>query len=562
MDDPENEVADGLSDPLLVHCTAGDKFTLPFPDKLASTRIYDHQWTILPSKVANIPCASIEPDALLDTLNTIFDTHFNFSPGVEACLEEFIDDGCDLGEVYGYLRPWWPRDGSVERFDTIPEEMQARREKDYNLRSKAVTGNRIRNSSVPPRRVWDLYANRVLPYYVLKPGEDWKGREALPKNLWTVSHTWRPLSERQSVLTTINGKMWRVPIPRGTTLNAIRDELLILGAEYIFLDVLCLRQKDEHLPELESVRKREWRLDIPTIGFVYNENLIRPVVVCFNGLGLPFRNERVDPNDQFHWFNRVWTLQETPFVLIFGGLEHKFQQVMLYSSLIHGGIRWPPGIREEFRNRILSFPKSYTMNNTMMDALDRIGGRSYSNPVDQVACLAYLVGCPTLPIYDADMDVEVAWSLLVECLAEKDRARLLFCDFKSPETRSGSWRPTWKQVQMYIRSAGHADVMDDQSFWEYLMHLEGSSPTLGYRYGIDVYYHEIDIVRGCRIDATHTPGTSAALRIKIPLGQGKRYISLPITAVLEPSVILDKEYILVKTEDFGLSKWIVAEFKG
>lgn len=169
--------------------------------------------------------------------------------------------------------------------------------------------------------------------------------------------------------------------------------------------MLCLRQKDERLPGLENIRKREWRLDIPTIGFVYNESVNRPTVVYFNGLGLPFRNERVDPNDQFHWFNRVWTLQETPAVLIFGGLEHKFPPLNLHNG-IGPDNRWPPGIRSDFCNLILGCTRF--RDSDILGALSSMKTRSYSNPVDQVACLTYLIHCSALPVYDADMDVEVA----------------------------------------------------------------------------------------------------------------------------------------------------------
>ena len=205
---------------------------------------------------------------------------------------------------------------------------------DYKIQTEAVVGNHVTKSNIPPRRVWDLYTNRVLPYHAMGFALDSAPR--LPTNLWAVSHSWRPASERQHVLTTINGKAWHVPIPKGTTLNTIRDELLILGAEYVFLDVLCLRQKDELLPEMEGIRKREWRVDIPTIGHVYNGrkhydlSSQTPIVIFFNGLGLPFRDDPVDPHDDFHWFNRVWTLQETPQVTVFGGLQHK--QGSMYPS--------------------------------------------------------------------------------------------------------------------------------------------------------------------------------------------------------------------------------------
>lgn len=621
MDDPENEAADGLSDPLLVRRTVGNGFTLPFPGELAPTRVYNHQWAVLPSKVANIPCTSMDPGALLDTLNTIFDTRFRLTPGVEACLAEFIDDGCDLGQVYGYLRPWWPRDGSVAEFDTLPAEMLERRQKDYDLRSTAVTGNRITNPRIPPRRVWDLRANRVLPYHALKlrtPGDTY----IFGHQIWSVSHSWRPLSERQSVLSTINGKAWCVPIPIGTTLNAIRDELLVLGADYVFLDVLCLRQKDEHLPEFESIRKREWRLDIPTIGHVYNENPDRPTIVYFNGLGLPFRNEKVDPNDQFHWFNRVWTLQESPSCMIIGGL---------INSGVDGGISprgpfrvmgnsWPSALRQDFRELIKNCPRVFT--SSCEDVLECVKSRSCANPVDQVACIAYLVRCDTLPIYDGDMDVEVAWQLLMECLPALDRTRLLFSDFGA-RRQSGSWQPTWEQAKAFAHSIPHRPFAEPGSKFSYttnslqlpwekpepsthyiagppsrgssskywseptfqkatfsipnrrpivrsydqdVLHLEGSSPTLGYMYGFDAYYHTPFVVVGCRIHGIQpqrsTDDGPQSVTIEMPLVGEADYRSFVVTKCGD-SILPDTEYVLVSVSSFWSKDiWVVAEVKG
>ncbi len=55
---------------------------------------------------------------------------------------------------------------------------------------------------------------------------------------------------------------------RDADLNLIRIEMLNLGEEYAWLDVLCLRQKEEGGPR-EDLRVEEWRLDVTTIGGVY-----------------------------------------------------------------------------------------------------------------------------------------------------------------------------------------------------------------------------------------------------------------------------------------------------
>ncbi len=59
--------------------------------------------------------------------------------------------------------------------------------------------------------------------------------------------------------------------------------MLNLGIQYAWLDVLCLRQKEEGGPS-EDLRVEEWKLDVPTIGWVY----VTPwVVIYLSGLGQP-----------------------------------------------------------------------------------------------------------------------------------------------------------------------------------------------------------------------------------------------------------------------------------
>lgn len=312
----------------------------------------------------------------------------------------------------------------------------------------------------------------------------------LSEGLWPVSHSWVAPSERKSVLTTINGKAWRVPIPRTTSLNDIRDELLSLGAEYVFLDVLCLRQEDKLQPEYESIRKREWRLDIPTIGYIY-ESPPNPVIVYFNGLGIPFRDDAVRADDKFHWFNRVWTLQEFPKSMeIAGGLEGR----RLLDLRPRG---WEKSGSETFWSRLdeememrKQFRTGFGQNTVLGNVLKRLQGRFSTNPVDEVACLGYLLGCPTLPIYDADMSPEVAWSLLFECLGGELLTALLYSDVTDPRSNL-TWKPTWEQIKIDYFSAM---IAPDWFSIPWLERLDGSSPDVGYRNGLDAYFHHPYII--------------------------------------------------------------------
>ncbi len=104
--------------------------------------------------------------------------------------------------------------------------------------------------------------------------------------------------------TPINGHEWLMPIPKDANLNLIRIEMLNKGLEYVWLDVLCLRQQGGPKEDLHA---EEWRPDVPTIGLIYE---VKKVHCYLSGLGRPLSV----PEDYFDsdrcWFNHAWTLQE------------------------------------------------------------------------------------------------------------------------------------------------------------------------------------------------------------------------------------------------------------
>ncbi|KAK0458367.1 uncharacterized protein EV420DRAFT_1229813, partial [Desarmillaria tabescens] len=173
------------------------------------------------------------------------------TPSLSSLLEGCISKNYDFGTVYGRLRQVW----YTEDCSTIPEELCRCEQKDYELRRNALDGNCIVNPAMDPRRAWDLYSNRVVPTWIARSDCS-----------CPISHAWVDDGDRVDVWTPINGHEWPVPIPSVTNLNLIRIEMLNLGREYVWLDVLCLRQKGGLR---EDLRAEEWLLDVPTIGYVY-----------------------------------------------------------------------------------------------------------------------------------------------------------------------------------------------------------------------------------------------------------------------------------------------------
>jgi len=213
-----------------------------------------------------------------------------------------------------------------------------------------------------PRRLWDLIANRVIPY-------DWRIRSDhelstlftnssmanLPRlpmreRFVAISHSWAPTLRRDPNLSPVNRGQWPIPLPDGVKLEDIRQELLSfhgtpceqinltetataqspLDMEYCWLDILCLRQawcdkngevlvqascsrpanfpRNQDAYALDRTRVNEWKLDVPTIGAVYRKAY--RVVVYLNGLAHEVDLDWSNWKSNYHWTNRVWTLQE------------------------------------------------------------------------------------------------------------------------------------------------------------------------------------------------------------------------------------------------------------
>lgn len=263
-------------------------------------------------ELANETCTTLTPTDVVSKLNSILGTRKVLDTELESCISRCIERKWDLGTIYGHLRLWWRLEDS---FSSGMRQIEIRKE-DWDLKFDVPDSQLTipHPETFPPRRVWDLYSNRVLPSYLLLYGD----RYPISSQIWAVSHCWVPVSERQDVWTSINGCEWPVPIPVNTTLDHVRIELLNMGAEYVFLDVLCLRQPGD--PAQEPLRREEWKVDVPTLMNVYRCRRDQTTVVYFNGLGLPLDMSGSKLDSPFHWFQRSWTLQETTDKWLPGGL--------------------------------------------------------------------------------------------------------------------------------------------------------------------------------------------------------------------------------------------------
>ncbi|KAK0499255.1 hypothetical protein EDD18DRAFT_1461173 [Armillaria luteobubalina] len=367
------------------------------------SRGIDH--SIISSALADTPCADLGIDGVLKKFNATLSTSYTLGSQdlrasrkttLHSILEPYVARNDDFGTVYGHLRPYW-YDYDVT---AIKDTLCVREKLDREMRRKLLACNRIRTREMFPRRLWDLYANRVVPYWVVP---DWVECGML----WGISHAWLDENDRVNAMTPINGYEWPVPMPNDANLDRIRIEMLNLGAQYTWLD--------------------EWKLDVPSIGSVYKSTC---VVCYFNGLGRPLHLRRDYFKSDRCWFRHAWTLQEITRHLIIGGES--------------GDDIMEKEVQETFDEQLVRLQRIREQG-LVLELASEMKNRVSSKPLDKVAGLAYLVEPDFLPTYDVEMSDMDAWEVLMDMMSAWHRGQL-FLYFPEPGNGTKYWRPSWQQI--------------------------------------------------------------------------------------------------------------------
>ncbi|GJE94698.1 hypothetical protein PsYK624_108690 [Phanerochaete sordida] len=400
----------------------------------------------LPNELADVACQSLGKKGLLAELNRIQGTSYDLEiDSLEARLETCVSEGLDFGTAYSYMRPLWAQQ-NFERLDfSIEIDLSELNFYKMAAQTARMIGRRDRSvytdpfgvmNYIPPRRVWDLYSNRVVDYAVV---ELWPNTSEL---VWRVSHPWVHSNRRHTVMTLINNFRWPVPVPVDVDLEQVRIELLNCGAQYAWLDVLCLRQVGED--EDEEERHEEWKVDVPTIGFIYSPphrserpEEYGPIVCYFNGLGWPFVLEEGTLDDHRHWLNRAWTLQEHKHDMLTLGLTEESPTPEERDN----------EVVRRFYERLEILPFHPPSN--IFTVLHAMQPRAAANPTDKVFGLIYFLVTPRyphgVPAYLEEEDVEDAWLRVLSAMEQRYRLDLLFL-FPAAGTGKVAWAPSWQQA--------------------------------------------------------------------------------------------------------------------
>ena len=406
------------------------------------------------SEQADVQCWSLNEEDLWRSLVALIGLNEN---AIQAKLQwirndvrYFISCNFDFGLAYAAARVGWKHfnEHSMNCHTISIQRCQWRKHLQLldERRSKAITiGNPntgqapqeliILPYSIMPRRLWDLKSNRVVNFQMLHATQSTIKTSPV---FWAVSHSWT--SNMFPVWTAINQNQWPVLLPKGISLDYLRAELLALGAEYIWVDVVCLRQRSE-ANYLEQVRREEWKLDVPTIGNIYCA--AAHIVRYFNGLGVRFSNSGWD--DKRHWLQRAWTLQEiaTESITINGGTPRNRGQVLLNSKgkVFGKVIRLRDAIRPVTQ---LAAQVGSAQGCEVYELAREMTRRHASRPVDKISGLFYLLRTTKLPCYDAHMTSEDFWNQCFHLLPAERKAEILFnFPYRGSDKQ---WFPTWAQV--------------------------------------------------------------------------------------------------------------------
>ena len=441
-----------------------NKCALPSSFDILSTT-FDAGGNITPEQ-ANVPCREINEESLCRSLAALVGLNKDATQAkgqwIRSDVRYFVACNLDFGLAYAAARVAWKRfnEHSVDskaisihrcRWHRNAQELDKARSKaieiDHSTFLKAVTTDDsnapqqliISPYSIMPRRIWDLKSNRVVDFRMLHAAQP---TIVKAPTFWAVTHSWT--MDMSPIETAVNQHQWPVPIPRDISLDYLRSELLALGAEYVWIDVVCLRQRSE-VDFLERLRQEEWKLDVPTIGNIYRA--AAHIVRYFNGLGIRFNNNGWD--DKRHWLQRAWTLQEiaTESNTINAGISRDEGQIFLNSegTVLGRDVKLRSAIRPVIQ---LAAHVDSEIGCEVYELVREMSKRHAREEIDKLSGLFYLLHTTKLPCYDAHMSSEDFWRRCFHLLPVERKTEILF-DFPYRGSYSGSgerWSPTWAQL--------------------------------------------------------------------------------------------------------------------
>ncbi|KAK0229238.1 hypothetical protein EDD85DRAFT_852237 [Armillaria nabsnona] len=108
--------------------------------KVPLQQSYTGTTPVIPSSLADTPCANLGIPNLLDLFNATLRTSFTLdTPSLSSVLQDCIENNYDFGTAYGRLCAVW----SANKDGTIQNELRMREADDRKMRQESLVGNRI-----------------------------------------------------------------------------------------------------------------------------------------------------------------------------------------------------------------------------------------------------------------------------------------------------------------------------------------------------------------------------------------------------------------------------------
>jgi len=484
---------------------------------------------------------------------------------IQNDVRYLVNQGYDLGLAYAATRVAW-KDFNDPDFNVAAHRGQwlAKAKEIDQVRQDAIymddTGQELIKSPyrIMPRRLWDLKSNRVVEFRMLH--SEVLAREYLSSGVvmdlekaapafWAITHSWT--NEMSPVETSINQYQWPTPLPEGLNLeHSVRRELLHKGAEYVWLDVLCLRQLSTTGDRTRLVD--EWRLDVPTIGNIYR--IAVGIARYFNGLGQAFNPKGWD--DPRHWLRRAWTLQEirSENTTYNAGIWHKTSAhiIMNTESRVGGKVTT---LRQALHPIVKLAAQVDSLSGcSVYELVQQMAKRYATQPTDKVAGLFYLLRTTQLPTYDAGISDEDAWSRCFHVLPFERKIEILF-DFPYGGESTGhdcQWFPTWRQLMEWPErdpTYGHAVGVCLQN-QAHLQFTQAQKPE--HLFISDIW--AISDVLLCQTDERN--------EYEIHLGNEIFGFYYPYVCQRPIEISSSRQYTLVTTYADNSYNWVVCEYLG
>ena len=509
------------------------------------------------SQQSDVRCHELSEDILRHSLTALVGLNEDAikakSQWIQNDIRYFVARNFDFGLAYAAARVAWKhfntpsvdsRAISIQRGNWHTEAQLLDKE-----RLNAIAEDDNRRSTlklirlpylIMPRRIWDLKSNRVVDFRMLLAAQP---NIKDPPPFWAVSHSWTDNMSR--VRTSINQQQWRVPLPQDITLDNLRTELLRLGAEYIWIDVLCLRQRSED-DELEQLRLEEWKVDVPTIGNVYRK--AKNIVRYFNGLGIPFSNEGW--NDRRHWLQRAWTLQEiaTENTTLNGGTPQDAGHVFMNRREKVSGIKLRLAIRPILQ---LAAQVSRPGGCELYELAREMSRRYASKEIDKISGLFYLLRTTKLPCYDEKMTEEAFWKECIQLLPVERKLELLF-DFPYRGS-DAQWFPTWAQVLDWPVRDPDCDHLHDPDS-DLMRSREKAIVLENVSRETEFFVQNIWATPDARL---HKTATAGEYKVEITGGLSSYYFYLPYLSQKEIDIQDDTVFVLVTENPIYSHNWVV-----